>query len=161
MPTKRLAKMGLVLALGMILSYIEILVPVIPSVPGVKIGLANALVILLLYSYGPLYGILYQLLRIVLTALLFGNVFTCIYSLAGAFLSFTGMLLLKKSRFLDIPGISMLGGIAHNLGQLTVAYFFVANTAVLWYLPVLLIAGALSGYLIGIISEILLKRRLL
>lgn len=161
MRTERLAKMGLVLALGMILSYVEVLIPIVPSVPGVKIGLANALVILLLYRYGAVYGILYQVLRIALTALLFGDLFRGIYSLAGALVSFVIMLLLKKSGFLDIPGISMFGGVAHNLGQLAVACYFVANTAVLWYLPVLLIAGAVSGYLMGIVSEILLKRRLL
>lgn len=161
MRTDKLAKMGLLLALGMILSYVEILFPIAPAMPGIKIGLANMMVVLLLYSYGMGYGILYQLSRILLTTVLFGNLFSCIYSLAGAVLSMSVMVLLKKSRFLDMAGVSMSGGIAHNLGQLLVAYFFVQNTAVAWYIPVLITAGALSGYVIGMISEILLKRRLL
>lgn len=161
MRTDRLAKMGLLLALGMILSYVELLFPVVPTVPGIKIGLANMLVVLLIYSYGPCYGILYQTVRILLMALLFGNVFSCVYSLAGAALSMTVMLICKKMKWLDIPGVSMLGGVFHNLGQLAVAYFFVQNSAIGWYLPILLAVGAVSGYVIGVISEILRKRRLL
>lgn len=161
MRTDRLAKMGLLLALGMILSYVEALLPIAPSMPGVKIGLANMLVVLLLYSYGWKYGTVYQLCRILLTAILFGNLFSCIYSLAGAALSMAVMIGLKKADLLDMAGISMSGGIAHNIGQLTIAYFVVQNAAVGWYLPVLLITGALSGYVIGFISEILLKRKLL
>lgn len=161
MRTDRLAKMGLLLALGMILSYVEALFPIAPSMPGVKIGLANMLVVLLLYSYGWKYGTIYQLSRILLTAILFGNLFSCVYSLAGAALSMAVMIGLKKSDFLDIAGISMAGGIAHNTGQLIIAYFVVQNTAIGWYMPILLITGAVSGYVIGFISEILLKRKLL
>lgn len=161
MRTDRLAKMGLLLALGMILSYVEVLLPVVPSMPGVKIGLANALVILLLYSYGASCGILYQGTRLILTALLFGNVFSFVYSLGGAALSMGVMLVLKRTNWLDLPGISMFGGIFHNMGQLAVACIFVQNGAVGWYFPVLLLSGAVCGYGIGVISEILLKRRLL
>ncbi|MBD5542390.1 MAG: Gx transporter family protein [Lachnospiraceae bacterium] len=161
MRTDRLAKMGLLLALGMILSYVEALFPIAPSMPGVKIGLANMLVVLLLYSYGWKYGTIYQLSRILLTAMLFGNLFSCIYSLAGAALSMAVMIGFKKSDFLDMAGISMAGGIAHNIGQLIIAYFVVQNTAIGWYMPILLITGAVSGYVIGFISEILLKRKLL
>ncbi len=161
MRTEKVAKMGLILALGMILSYVEVLIPIAPTMPGVKIGLSNALVLLLLYSYGIGYAAIYQMARIVLTAILFGNVFSAIYSLAGATVSLIIMLFIKRCQWLDIPGISMLGGVFHNVGQLIVAYFFVRNGAVTWYLPVLLIAGAISGYLIGLLSELILKRRLL
>lgn len=161
MRTEKLAKMGLILALGMILSYVEVLIPIAPTMPGVKIGLSNALVLLLLYSYGVGYAAIYQATRIVLTAILFGNVFSAVYSLAGATLSLVIMLLIKRCQWLDIPGVSMLGGVFHNVGQLIVAYFFVRNGAVAWYLPVLLIAGTISGYLIGLLSEMILKRRLL
>ncbi len=161
MRTEKIAKMGLILALGMILSYVEVLIPIAPTMPGVKIGLSNALVLLLLYSYGVGYAVVYQVTRIVLTAILFGNVFSAVYSLAGATLSLIIMLFIKRYQWLDIPGVSMLGGVFHNVGQLIVAYFFVRNGAVTWYLPILLLAGALSGYVMGVLSEILLKRRLL
>ncbi len=159
--TDRLAKMGLLLALGMILSYVEFLFPIAPSMPGVKIGLANMPVVMLIYTYGAYYGCFYQAVRLLLTALLFGNVFSFVYSLAGAALSMAVMLIMKRTKWLDIPGVSMLGGIFHNVGQLIVAYFFVQNGAIGWYFPVLLLAGAVSGYAMGFISELLIRRRLL
>lgn len=161
MRTDRLAKLSLLLALGMILSYVEFLLPIAPSMPGVKIGLANAPVVLLLYSFGVRYAVCYQLARLLLTALLFGNVYSFVYSLAGAALSMVLMLLLKKTKWLDIPGVSMLGGVFHNIGQLLVAWLIVQNGAVCFYLPVLLLSGAVCGYAVGFLSEILLKRRLL
>ena len=161
MRTERIAKMGLLLALGMILSYVESLFPIAPAVPGIKIGLSNILAVLLLYSYGAGACILYQGMRIFLTALLFGSFYSGIYSLAGAALSLAAMILLKKAKLLDIEGVSMSGGVFHNIGQLLIAFLFVQNTAIFGYLPILLIAGALSGYLIGLVGEILIKRRLL
>lgn len=161
MHTEKISKMGLLLALGMILSYVESLFPIAPAVPGIKIGLANILAVLLLYSYGVGACILYQGMRIFLTALLFGSFYSGIYSLAGAALSLAAMILLKKAKLLDIEGVSMSGGVFHNIGQLLIAFLFVQNTAIFGYLPILLIAGALSGYLIGLVGEILIKRRLL
>ena len=161
MRTERIAKMGLLLAMGMILSYVESLFPIAPAVPGIKIGLANILAVLLLYSYGAGACILYQGMRIFLTALLFGSFYSGIYSLAGAALSLAAMILLKKAKLLDMEGVSMSGGVFHNIGQLLIAFLFVQNTAIFGYLPILLIAGALSGYLIGLVGEILIKRRLL
>lgn len=161
MPTDKLARLGLMTALGMIFSYVEVLLPILPGVPGVKLGLANALVILLLYSYGVGSCIVFQLCRILLSSILFGNLFGLFYSLAGAVVSLEIMILMKKLKLLDIPGISMIGGIFHNLAQLAVAFLFVRNTAVFYYVPALLISGALTGYVIGWIGEFLLKRKLL
>lgn len=161
MHTEKISKMGLLLALGMILSYVESLFPIAPAVPGIKIGLSNILAVLLLYSYGVGACILYQGMRIFLMTLLFGSFYSGIYSLAGAALSLAAMILLKKAKLLDIEGVSMSGGVFHNIGQLLIAFLFVQNTAIFGYLPILLIAGALSGYLIGLVGEILIKRRLL
>ena len=161
MPTDKIAKMGLLICLGMILSYVETLVVLVPGVPGIKIGLANALVILLLYTYGMGYCILYQLCRIVLTSLLFGNVFGCLFSLAGAGCSLLIMYICKKIRFIDVSANSMIGGIAHNMAQLAVAAVLIHHASVWYYFPVLLLAGALSGYAVGMIGTIILRRRLL
>ena len=161
MRTERIAKLGLLLALGMILSYVESLFPIAPSVPGIKIGLANILAVLLLYSYGGRACILYQGARIFLTALLFGSFYSGIYSLAGAAISLMVMILLKRTKLMDMEGVSMAGGVFHNIGQLLIAFMFVQNTAIFGYLPILLIAGAVSGYLMGMAGEILIKRRLL
>ncbi len=161
MPTDKIAKMGLLICLGMILSYVETLVVLVPGVPGIKIGLSNALVILLLYTYGMGYCILYQLCRIVLTSLLFGNVFGCLFSLAGAGCSLLIMYICKKIRFIDVSANSMIGGIAHNMAQLAVAAVLIHHASVWYYFPVLLLAGALSGYAVGMIGTIILRRRLL
>ena len=161
MPTDKIAKMGLLICLGMILSYVETLIVLVPSVPGIKIGLSNALVILLLYTYGMGYCILYQLCRIVLTSLLFGNVFACLFSLAGAGCSLLIMYICKKIRFIDVSANSMIGGIAHNMAQLAVAAVLIHHASVWYYVPVLLLAGALSGYAVGMIGTIILRRRLL
>lgn len=161
MPTDKIAKMGLLICLGMILSYVETLVVLVPVVPGIKIGLSNALVILLLYTYGMGYCILYQLCRIVLTSLLFGNVFGCLFSLAGAGCSLLIMYICKKIRFIDVSANSMIGGIAHNMAQLAVAAALIHHASVWYYFPVLLLAGALSGYAVGMIGTIILRRRLL
>ena len=161
MPTDKIAKMGLLICLGMILSYVETLVVLVPGVPGIKIGLSNALVILLMYTYGMGYCILYQLCRIVLTSLLFGNVFGCLFSLAGAGCSLLIMYICKKIRFIDVSANSMIGGIAHNMAQLEVAAVLIHHASVWYYFPVLLLAGALSGYAVGMIGTIILRRRLL
>lgn len=161
MPTDKIAKMGLLICLGMILSYVETLIVLVPSVPGIKIGLSNALVILLLYTYGMGYCILYQLCRIVLTSLLFGNVFACLFSLAGAGCSLLIMYICKKIRFIDVSANSMIGGIVHNMAQLAVAAVLIHHASVWYYFPVLLLAGALSGYAVGMIGTIILRRRLL
>ena len=161
MPTDKIAKMGLLICLGMILSYVETLIVLVPSVPGIKIGLSNALVILLLYTCGMGYCILYQLCRIVLTSLLFGNVFACLFSLAGAGCSLLIMYICKKIRFIDVSANSMIGGIAHNMAQLAVAAVLIHHASVWYYFPVLLLAGALSGYAVGMIGTIILRRRLL
>lgn len=161
MPTDKIAKMGLLICLGMILSYVETLVVLVPGVPGIKIGLSNALVIVLLYTYGMGYCILYQLCRIVLTSLLFGNVFGCLFSLAGAGCSLLIMYICKKIRFIDVSANSMIGGIAHNMAQLAVAAVLIHHASVWYYFPVLLLAGALSGYAVGMIGTIILRRRLL
>lgn len=161
MPTDKIAKMGLLICLGMILSYVETLVVLVPGVPGIKIGLSNALVILLLYTYGMGYCILYQLCRIVLTSLLFGNVFGCLFSLAGAGCSLLIMYICKKIHFIDVSANSMIGGIAHNMAQLAVAAVLIHHVSVWYYFPVLLLAGALSGYAVGMIGTIILRRRLL
>lgn len=161
MHTEKIAKMGLLISLGLIFSYVEALLPIVPTIPGIKIGLSNALVILLLYSYGMIYAVLFQLCRIIISSVLFGNFFSCVYSLAGAFFSLFFMCLLKKCRLLDIPGISMIGGIMHNTAQLLIALLLVQNAAVFYYLPLLLISGSVAGYCIGWIGEFILKRRLL
>ena len=156
--TKKLALLGLFLALALILSYVEILLPMNFGIPGIKLGLANAVVLLALYLVGTKAAFLLSVSRIALSALLFGTLFSFLYSLLGGLLSFLVMVLLKKTKKLHIVTVSVFGGISHNLGQLIVAYFFVSNVNLFYYLPVLLLAGALTGAVIGVISAELMRR---
>lgn len=149
---------GIFTALAMILSYIESLFPFFWGIPGVKLGLANSMSLTILYLLGVPAAFLISGIRIVLTGFLFGNAFSIIYSLAGALLSMSVMILLRKTRIFSIAGISMAGGIFHNIGQIIVAIVLVENLNLLYYLPVLLLSGAVTGWVIGLLSREIIKR---
>lgn len=154
---KKTAHMGLFLALSMILSYVESLIPFSFGIPGIKLGLANLVVVLMLYEMGAKEALGVSVLRIVLTGFLFGNGFSILYSLAGGLLSFLGMVLLKKTDFKCIT-LSTAGGILHNIGQVIVAAIVVSNYYIFYYIPVLLIAGAITGFINGLISQEIIIR---
>lgn len=155
---KKSAVLAISVTLGMILSYLEALIPVFSGVPGIKCGFSNILMVFLLYRYGAKESGVVNLLRILLTAVLFTNPFSLIYSLAGAVFSLAGMSALKKSRIFSVFGVSMAGGVLHNLGQILIAVFLVENYRVFFYLPVLMISGCLTGLLVGFLSSKLLTR---
>ena len=157
---KKLAILGLMLAFALILSYVEFLIPFSFGIPGVKLGLANAAVLLALYLLGWKSALLVSVLRILLSALLFGSVLSLAFSLAGGLLSFFVMALLKYTKKFHPAAVSAAGGFSHNLGQLIAAAFLVQNLALVYYLPVLLFFGLLTGLMIGIIcQEILLRQK--
>lgn len=150
--------MGLFLALALICSYVESLIPFDFGIPGIKLGLTNIVVVLLLYCVGAKEAFLISALRIILNGFMFGNMFAVLYSLAGAVLSFLVMLLLKKSKKLNCISVSTAGGICHNVGQLFVAALVVENFSIFYYIPVLLAAGFVTGLLIGILSQEVILR---
>ena len=152
MNTKSVAYCAMLTALAMIFGYVEALVPFHFGLPGVKLGVANIVIVLALYQLpaGQVFAI--QVMRIVLVSFLFGNVSMMLYSLAGGILSLLIMLLLKKTNWFSITGISIVGGVSHNLGQLAVALLVVQNLRITFYLPVLLIAGLVTGCLIGMLA---------
>lgn len=154
----KIAYWGVFLALALVCSYVESLIPISFGIPGVKLGLTNIVVILMLYTIGAKDAILISVLRIILASFMFGNAFSIIYSLAGGILSFVVMLLLKNTGKLKILSISTAGGISHNVGQLIVAALVVENYNILFYVPVLIIAGIITGFLIGLLAgEIVLR----
>ena len=155
---KKTATYGLLLALGMILSYVEILLPLDFIAYGVKLGLANLISVFLLYRKDFKTAALINLLRILLVALLFGNVMSLVYSLCGGLLSLLVMVLLKATKIFSPVGVSVAGGVAHNIGQLIIASIILGSSAVFYYTPVLLIAGVVCGFLIGLVSIFLLAR---
>ena len=121
-------------------------------------GLANLLVVILLYKGCPRDALLLSVIRILLSGLIFGNMFSIFYSLGGGLLSLAVMVFLKKTGQFTVAGISIGGGASHNVGQLLVAMFVVQTYQVGYYLPVLLIAGVITGAVIGILSAEVLKR---
>ena len=154
----RVAVFGVFTALALIFSYVELLIPINFGIPGAKLGLSNLVIIIVLYKTDWKEALLLSVVRIVLAGFLFGNLFGILYSLAGGILSLAVMALLKRSGAFSIIGDSMAGGVSHNVGQLIMAMLVVETYAVGYYLPVLLIAGLITGTLIGIAGREMLKR---
>lgn len=150
--------MGVFLALALICSYVESLIPISFGIPGVKLGLTNIVVVLMLYCIGAKEALAVSVCRIVLAGFLFGNLFSILYSLAGGLLSFLIMWAVKRTGKLGILPVSVCGGIFHNIGQLAVAALVVENYNVFYYLPVLLLAGAATGLAIGVVAQELIIR---
>ena len=150
--------MGLLTALGLIIGYIEFLIPIPLGIPGVKPGFANIVIVWALYSLGPWEALMINGMRIFLSGFLFGNFSMILYSLAGAAVSFLCMCLAKKSGLFSMTGVSMIGGVMHNMGQLLVAMAVLETVSLVYYGPVLLAAGVLTGLLIGIVTGEVKKR---
>ena len=151
-PAARVAYAAVFIALALIFSYVETLIPISFAVPGIKLGLANLVIMVGLFLMPAGEVLLISVARILLVGFLFGNGASIMYSLAGGILSFVVMLLLLKLTRLSILGISICGAAAHNIGQLIVAALVVQNFKMVYYLPVLLVAGVVTGTLIGILA---------
>lgn len=149
---KKIAMCGVLIALAMILSYLESLVPISFAVPGIKLGLANLVTIIALIRLGLGTTIIISLGRIVLSGILFGNPVVIVYSLAGAFLSILVMCIARALRIFSVTGISVCGAVSHNLGQLLVAALLLENANILYYMAVLAISGTVAGAIIGIMT---------
>mgnify|MGYP003297516090 FL=1 len=150
------AYLGLLLAFALILSYIEVLLPLQTGIPGVKLGLANLAVLLCLYLFTVKEAMLLSVVKAVLTGLLFGNLYMIIYSLAGAVLSCLVMAVMIRLGKWHVPVVSAMGGVMHNVGQLIIAYLTIQTYGILYYVPILLIAGLITGLLIGMIVSLAL-----
>lgn len=156
--SKKVAKYGMFIALSFLFGYIETWIPFSVGIPGVKLGLANLVNLVGLYTLraGDVFWI--SLVRIVLTGFTFGNLSMMLYSLAGGMLSFLTMYLCKQKTGLSPVGVSVAGGVTHNLGQLLVAMAVVWNRNLAYYFPFLLAAGTIAGILIGILGGLIIRR---
>lgn len=150
--SKKISTCALLVALAMIFSYVETLIPINFGVPGMKLGIANLVIVIGLYLLKPQEVLLISIVRILLAGFMFGSGMSVIYSLAGGILSFLGMLFLKNTKKFSIVGVSLFGGAAHNIGQLLVAAAVIENMKLFYYLPVLVTAGTVTGILIGLIA---------
>ncbi len=158
MKSKKIATYGLLIALAFILSYIESLFPISNSIPGIKLGLANLVVIVALYKMGVKEAFVLSILRIILVGFTFGSPSTMMFSLVGGLLSWLLMVIFQKLKLFSMVGVSIIGGIAHNIGQIIVSILVVENVDIIYYLPFLLISGVIMGALIGILAAIIIKR---
>ena len=156
--TKKLAYLSLAVALSMVLSFVESQIPPLAAVPGVKLGLANIVTVFLIYTVGWKEAGGVSIIRVALSSLLFGSAVSFIYSASGAFVSFFGMLLLKKTGKFSEIGVSVTGGVLHNGAQILAACIVMDNAAISLWLPPLIISGTLSGIFVGILAALLAKR---
>lgn len=160
---RRVATVGVLTATAFFLSYLEAILPFSIGIPGVKLGLCHVVVVFALYRLSPWETGALTLVRVVLAALLFGSVASLAYSVAGAVLSLAVMLLLHRLRRGERPlfspmGVSIAGGVAHNVGQIICAACLMQTPGLVWYLPILLVAGAATGAVVGILGGILVAR---
>lgn len=156
--TERIARLGVLTALAMIFSYVESLIPLNFGIPGIKLGVANLVVVIALFFLPMGDAFLISMIRVLLLGILFGNAASLLYSFTGAVFSFLVMCLSKRFLGLSVVGISVLGAVFHNIGQLFAAAYVLGNIRITYYLPVLLVAGILTGLLIGLLAGEIKKR---
>lgn len=156
--SKKVAFFALLVALAFVFSYLESLIPFHFGIPGIKLGLANLVVVTALYTVGEKQAYAVSVIRIILSGLTFGGVFSLVYSLAGGILSFLAMLIAKRCRALSVTGVSVIGGSIHNIGQLIAAAIVMETPSIAYYLPVLLLSGAVTGAVIGVVGNLIINR---
>jgi heptaprenyl diphosphate synthase len=156
---KKIALLGMCTAIAMVFAWVESqLPPLVASVPGVKMGLPNIAIIFILYRFGWKEAAAVSFVRIVAVSLLFGNPVMIAYSLAGGFLSLLGMALLKKTDLLSPTGVSVVGGVLHNVGQILMAMLIMSTAGLGYYLIILTISGVVSGIFVGLCGSFAVKR---
>jgi len=154
---KKIAIIAIFISLALILSYVDSLIPLTIMVPGIKIGLANVVIIFSLYMLGFNTALFISIIRVILSSVLFGSILTFAYSMTGAMLSILVMVILKNKVKLSTLTISIIGAVMHNIGQILMAIILMNTKEIIYYLPILMITGMISGTIIGIISALLIK----
>ncbi len=156
--TRRTALYGLLIALALIISYVETQIPALIAVPGMKIGLTNIVVLMALYLIGEKSAVVINIIRIMAVSMLFGNGVSFIYSLAGGLLSGAVMIVLKRLDKFSMTGVSIAGGISHNCGQVAAAMLMLNTASLAWYLAVLWFSGMVSGLVVGLLGSVICTR---
>lgn len=156
--TYKVSYIGLMLAVAFVLSYIETLIPVSVGIPGVKAGLSNIPIMVTLYTLGSMYAAILACVKVILVSVTFGSMSSFFYSFAGALTSILMMTVMKRIDVFSTRGVSIIGGITHNLAQIAVAVIIVENMKLLYYTPVLVMSGVVAGLGIGLIADLIIKR---
>lgn len=151
--TKKIATGGLMTALAIIISYIEFLIPFNLGIPGIKLGLANIVILFVIYNMKPTEAILINIIRVLVVGSLFGNMTSIIFALSGALLSFIAMMLIHKRTELHIVVVSVIGAICHIIGQLIAGLMWYPVRVLLYYSALLMVAAFVSGIVVGIICD--------
>lgn len=154
----KVAYRGILIGNAIVLAWVEMQFSAFLPVPGLKLGLTNLVVLVALYKMGERDAMLLNAIRILLVGLMFGNLFSLVYSFAGGMLSTAVMILLKRTKRMGVTGVSMAGGITHNIGQVLVAMLVLRTKEIVYYLPVLWVGGIVAGIIIGILGMELIKR---
>ncbi len=154
---RRISIIAVTITLALVLSYVDSLITILPQIPGIKLGIANIAIIFALYKLGIKEAITVSILRIILSCILFSGMLTFLYSLAGATLSLILMIILKKLKIFNMLAVSVVGAVMHNVGQIIVAAILMEVVQIIYYLPVLIITGVISGLGIGILSTLVIK----
>lgn len=154
---KKIAYISLLTALALICSYIETLIPINFGIPGIKIGLANIVSIVAIYLFEYYVGFIIVIIRVLIAGFLFGNMYGILYSMAGGIISIIVMVLLRKLNLFSILGVSIAGGVTHNLAQLLVAVLVVNQIRLSFYGPVLILSGVIMGGIIGVLGKSVIK----
>ena len=156
--TRKMTLLSAIIAVAMILSYIESLIPAFVAIPGVKMGLSNIATVFSLYTLGWPYAICVSIVRVLLSTLLFGNAAALIYSLFGAAFALTSMILLHRTKIFSSIGVSVVGALAHNAGQILAVCLVMNNSALAYYIFPLIISGTVAGIVIGLAAGSLTER---
>ena len=157
MSALQVATYGVLAGLALVCGYVESLVPLPVPIPGIKLGLGNIVVLYALVAFGARPALVIMLVKVCASALLFGNPTVFAYSLTGGVLSFAAMALASRGRALSVPGLSMVGGVFHMVGQMAVVAMVLTTQIALAYLPVLLVAGLASGLAVGYLCRLVLR----
>lgn len=154
--TQRVALMGLMLSLMLILGFVESRLPV-PGLPGVKLGLSNGVLLFALYLLDVPSALLLMVLKILLSGFLFGNPSSMMYAAAGGVVSLTGMILLSRSRQFSPVVVSMAGGLLHNVGQVGLAMIILQTPGLLVYMAILMLIGMVTGLATGVAAKAVIQ----
>lgn len=157
MTIKQIAYLGVLTSFALILSYFERMLPPIVPVPGVKLGLSNLTILMAMYLLGNKYGFYTMVVKCTIVAILFGGISSFLYSITGGILSYIFMYIFKKIKIFSICGVSVIGGVGHNLGQIIIATLIVGNIKLLYYFSILIVSGVIAGICIGIVSYMTLN----
>lgn len=158
MKASKLSLLALSVSLAMILSFVESQIPAMVAIPGVKVGLANIVVVFALYKLGWKEAAVISLTRVFLVGLLFGNGISILYSIVGAGVSFAAMVLLKQAKVFSTMAVSVAGGVLHNLGQIAMACVIMGTDVLRYYAPFLILSGTLAGIAIGVLAAVMIRR---